>query len=246
MTEPESTVLTEDAQTTQTVWKDTVLDEHKELVENKGWNDTNSVIKSYTELERAMGSRIKIPDENAGEEELSNFYLKLGRPETAEGYEVNVPESVPRDEDFENTMRNIAFKTGAPKAQFEALVKGYYEFLDAKLKRTQEEGEKNLRDTWKADYDQNIEVAKRAFKQFGGDEFSDLLVKTRLGNHPAMVKAFYEIGKVNMDDTLIRGTQTTDEDYVPQYKDSPDMYATGDDEESKKARAYFEAKGHKY
>ncbi len=246
MTEPESTVLTADDQTTQAVWKDTVLDEYKPLIETKGWNDSNAVIKSYQELEKTMGSRIKIPDESSSEEERSNFYIRLGRPENAEGYEVNVPETFPRDEEFENTMRNIAFKTGAPKAQFEALVKGYYEFIDAKLKKTEEEGEKNLRESWKSDYDQNIEVAKRAFKQFGGDEFTDLLVKTRLGNHPAVVKAFYEIGKTSMDDTLIRGTQTTEEEYVPQFKDSPEMYRNGEDEESKKARAYFQARGIKY
>ncbi len=49
-----------------------------------------------------------------------------------------------------------------------------------------------------------------------------------------------------MDDTLIRGTQTTEEEYVPQFKDSPEMYRNGEDEESKKARAYFQARGIKY
>lgn len=246
MTEPASTVLTEDTQTTQTVWKDTVTDDYKPLVETKGWNSQNDVLKSYAELEKAMGSRVKIPDESSSEEERSNFYIRLGRPENADGYEVNVPDTIPRDEEFENTMRNIAFKAGAPKAQFEEMVKGYYDFLDAKLKKTEEEGEKALRDTWKSDYDQNIEVAKRTFKQFGGDELAELLVKTRLGNHPALVKAFYEIGKLNMDDNLIKGTQTQTETYVPKYPKSPEMYRNGDDEESKKARAYFEAKGFKY
>jgi hypothetical protein len=51
-----------------------------------------------------------------------------------------------------------------------------------------------------------------------------------------------------MGDTLIKG-DVVDPDkaaWQPQYPNTPEMYAAGEDEESKKARAWFEAKGHKY
>lgn len=242
-------LLTEDPPATtppETNWRDSVSEEHRSGISKFG--SVGELAKSYIELEGAMGSRIKVPAEDAPEEERSAFYNKLGRPENADGYELpEVPEGLQHDEEFEKTMRNIAYKAGAPKAQFLQLVKGYYEFLAAKLHRSKEEGERTLHEDWGADYDKNLEVAKRACTQFGGEEFTKLLVDTGLGSNPTVVKTFLEIGKVNLDDSFVKGEPAkSKEEFVPANVKSPEMYASGEDEYSKKARAYFEARGHVY
>lgn len=246
MPEPEGTILADEPAKTEppVVWKDTIAEEHLKIVDR--FTEPKDLAKGYCELMKSHDSRVKLPTEESTEEERSAFYEKLGRPDNPDGYELNIPDTFERDAEFEGTMRNIAFKTGAPKAQFEALVKNYYEFMTNRLNRTREEGEKSLRELWGNDYDPNMEITKRAYKHFGSDDFTALLNKTGLGNHPVIVKTFYEIAKVNLNDTLIKGTQTTAEEYKPRYPNSPEMYAHGDDEESKKGRAWHEARGHKY
>ena len=52
-------------------------------------------------------------------------------------------------------------------------------------------------------FDENISLAKQALEKFGGQELKDLLQSTGFGNHPAIVKAFYNIGKSVSNDTLV-------------------------------------------
>ena len=244
MAESEDNLLVADQTATQTNWKDSVAEEHRSGIAK--FSQVGDLAQGYLELEKSASSKIKLPAAESSEEELSAFYDKIGRPENPEGYEITLPEGETPDEEFITTMRNIAHKSGVPKIMFESLVKGYLEFLDGRLHRSQEEGERTLHQDWGANYDANLAIAQRACKHFGGDDFVKLMKDTGLGNHPVFVKTFLEIGKVNLDDTLIKGAPTGKEEYVPKYKDSPEMYATGEDEESKKARAYFEARGHKY
>jgi hypothetical protein len=70
----------------------------------------------------------------------------------------------------------------------------------------------NHRDTWasaiKADkdigganFDANVQTAQRALARFGSPELKGLLETTGLGNHPALVRAFVQIGKQIREDT---------------------------------------------
>jgi hypothetical protein len=71
---------------------------------------------------------------------------------------------------------------------------------------------------------------------------------TGLGNNPVVLKEFMNLGKKTMGDTLIKG-DVVDPDkaaYQPAYPNTPEMYAGGEGPESEKARAWFEARGHKY
>jgi hypothetical protein len=96
-------------------------------------------------------------------------------------------------------------------------------------------------------YDEGLAVAQR-FAGECSDEFRELMETTGLGNNPIIVKEFMSLGKKTLSDSLIRGEagNADDKGYVPQYKDSPEMYASGEDEESVKARKYFTDRGHKY
>lgn len=58
----------------------------------------------------------------------------------------------------------------------------------------------------------NIGLAKTALKAYGDQELTDLLESTGFGNHPAIVRAFYKIGKSVSNDTLVvsNGTAVSD------------------------------------
>ena len=245
--EAQESLLSADKPVEATSW---YSEEYKDVVARTGWKDPNDAIKSYRELEKTYSGRVKMPSPESSAEEIRAFYQKTGCPENPDGYEVKVPEGLPenlRDEQIENAMKKIAYDNGVSKQAFEKIVQGYYEKFATDLRVGRENAEKTLREELGAKYDEELTVAKR-FCDTCSDEFKQLLDETGLGNNPIVIKEFIAKGKQTMSDTLIKGSAEGDkkDDYVPQYKDSPSMYATGEDEESVKARAYFTARGYKY
>ncbi len=249
MTEAQDTLLSPEAtaQTETTSW---YSEENKEVVERCGWKEPNDVIKSFRNVEKMSSGMAKMPTPESSAEEIRAFYQKTGCPENPEGYEVSVPEGAEsfRNEDIEGTLKQIAYEQGVSKQAFESIVKGYYEKMASDLQAGRDAGEKTLREEFGDKYDESLAVAQR-FCETCSDEFKQLLEQTGLGNNPIFIKEFLAKGKQIMSDTLIKGDAVGEkgkDEYVPAYKDSPNMYAAGDDEDSKKARAYFEARGHKY
>lgn len=224
--------------------------DYGELVAQKGWSSANDTLKSYSELEKSMGAKVKIPTPESSAEEVSSFYAKIGRPENPDGYEfTDIPDNVPRDENMESLMRKVAFDSGIPKSAFESQIKAYYDALGQAMEKNVTDAKTALEGEWKDKYGANMEIAKR-FMNEGGEDFVAFINDSGLGNNTTLIKAFYNYGLKIMDDSLIKGDgaggDSTDKNYEPQYPDSPEMYAAGDDEDSKKARSYFRAKGHSF
>ena len=51
----------------------------------------------------------------------------------------------------------------------------------------------------------NLSVAEKAVEAFGGDEVRSILKEMGMGNHPAVIKMFYKIGKAMSEDSFVRG-----------------------------------------
>jgi hypothetical protein len=108
-----------------TNFRDLLNDEYKENKSLESYKDINSFVKSHLELTKMLGDRVKVPGENATEEELSKFYTKLGRPETADQYELteytDLPEGFTLNEDEIKEYRDLAFKLGLNNKQVNLL-----------------------------------------------------------------------------------------------------------------------------
>jgi hypothetical protein len=243
----DSTLMTEtQPDQTNEVW---YSDDYKDVVTQQGWKDPNDVVRDYTELQKSASGKIRIPAEGASQEEVSNFYAKIRGVDTPEGYEVKVPENVPMDQETINKLRQWAFEAGTPKVAFDTVLKNYLDDLSQQAIQSLESAKKELQDEWKDDYNVNFEMADRFVTNECSKEFRQVLVDSGLHNHPVFVREFLSLAKKTATDTLIKGDTKGDivaKDYVPAYPNSPDMYKNGDDEESKKARAFFIAKGHVY
>jgi len=55
---------------------------------------------------------------------------------------------------------------------------------------------------------ENLAVAKKAMDAFASPELRDLLIKSGMGNHPEMVRAFYRAGKAISADNYVAGGKT--------------------------------------
>ena len=146
---------------------------------------------------------VALPTEKSTPEEVSAFYGKLGRPETAEGYELTVPEGY--DDSFPKAMAPIMFDAGLSQAQASKLAKGWNDFiankqteLEQAYHTAQDKEMADLQQEWGAEYDKNEEIARQATRKFGLE--NDTLVKLeRAMGSKALMQFMYKIGSTLID-----------------------------------------------
>jgi len=124
-------------------------------------------------------------------------------------YDFTLPEGFTANEELAGDLKALAKENNLSKE-----VAQKFADLGVKMQQQQAEAWQTQVDQWaeqvKADKDlggekfnENISLAKQALDKFGGQELKDLLQSTGFGNHPAIVKAFYNIGKSVSNDTLV-------------------------------------------
>ena len=65
-------------------------EEYRTLAMTKGFKETGDVLKSYKEIESMVGKRFS----DLTADEIRAMNTKLGAPESADGYEFNLPEGI--------------------------------------------------------------------------------------------------------------------------------------------------------
>ena len=132
-------------------------------------------------------------------------------------YNFTLPDGFTADEELTGELKALAKENG-----FSQEVAQKVADLGVKMQQKQAEAWQTQVDQWaeqvKADkelggekFDQNIALAKQALEKFGGQELKDLLQSTGFGNHPAIVRAFYNIGKSVSNDELVVSNGTSKE-----------------------------------
>jgi len=167
--------------------------------------------KSYANLERQLGNsnKVAIPNENSTDEDRSDFYNRLGRPETAEGYELVKPDSVDEaywSADDAKGYGEFAHTIGLTKDQASKLAIWQAERVGtagaanaAEVETMQGEAVAALKKDWGVDYDTNLEAAKRGATATGGQE----LVAHPLANDPVFIRAMAKVGAMVKEDGSI-------------------------------------------
>ena len=163
----------------------------------KKFDSVDKLAKSYKELEKKLGSTA---NQEQAPEDPSEYQL----PDLAEDaqYQPN--------EEFAEGFKQKAQELGMTPTQVKELFGWYVEEVGEKeVSQTQEQAqqfreqsEQQLKKEFGNAYSERIKHASNAVKQFGGDELTQVLDQTGLGNHPAVVKAFAEVGKNLAEDTV--------------------------------------------
>ena len=150
-----------------------------ELVKAKGWKGPADALLSYQNLEKVFGAdkagrTILAPKSDDDAEGWNSLYNRLGRPESADKYELPVPEG--DDGSFAQAVAPVLHELGLTNKQAKGLAEWWNETSGKRiemeresfLNRSEEEFTA-LRREWGAAADQNIELAKRAVAKFGAD-----------------------------------------------------------------------------
>jgi hypothetical protein len=173
-------------------WRASLPEEIRGEESIKNFKDVADLTKGFIETKKLVGNATKIPKADAKPEEWDAFHAKLGRPESADKYEIKVPEGAKWDDATDVKVKELFFKAGLPPRQAQALVDGYNAMQTEQLAayaKSLEGGVAELKRD--PNFSKNAEIAQATIKEFGSEEFSAFLsdpTMGSLGNHPLLVK----------------------------------------------------------
>ena len=209
---------------TQTDWTTGFNDELKGYVATKGFKDTAAVLNSYQNLEKLIGHPqekiLKLPDNMEDPKALADIYNRLGRPADKEGYKLQAPEG--GDKEFTEWAKGTFHEAGLTSKQAHALFQKYNEHV-GNLTKAQSESyqadiakqETALKTEWGAAFEQKVNSAKRAAKEFGvSAEAIDKLEKSM--GFTGVMKFFDQIGSKLGEGSYINGDSNTGGSLTPE------------------------------
>lgn len=198
-------------------------EDYADLIESKGFQSADDVLKSYKNLEALTGNSVRIPSADASDEAKADFYEKikdldgvlirdsedfydrLGRPEEASQYkfdEVIEPElynAVPGLHEELDDFQHLAHEVGLTNEQAAKLVQMRMDTLENQqeaIAAHRTAAEQALKEKWGSDYDNRLNSARQVIKIFSekhGDAVNEL-VNSAAGNNPALLDMLSELG----------------------------------------------------
>lgn len=183
----------------------------KELAGEKVWEsvkDFGGLAKQFVDSQKMIGGSVRVPKDDAPQEEWDKFYSKLGRPESADGYQFPLPqvEHGEWNKDAVSAFMKAAHGLGLNPRQAQGIMTMYADLERQAVKGRAGDTDariKDLKDEWGAAFKNNLAIAKSATRQVFGQKFIDMLNKTGLGNDPDLIRGMVRVGKDLMEDGVI-------------------------------------------
>lgn len=190
----------------QSVWEG-FSDEETKYVGDKGWKAPKDLLKSYRELENMESKRISIPaDDDA--EAWNKLYAKLGRPETADKYDIGV------NDNDKAEIQKLMFETNQTSKQAKALVAGFDKLIkekqkaaDALIDAENKKQEESVIAEWGDDADKNRELMSRGAKLLGLDDADLAAIRMTIAPKKYM-EAMKRLGEAISEDNIPAGNKT--------------------------------------
>lgn len=173
----------------QPSWMESLTDDDKKVISDKGFKSPADLIKSYREMEKLSGNKFSIP-EGDDVEGWNKLFSRLGRPENTEGYEMTDVREV--DEPVVAEFKETCLKSNILPKQAAALYDWYKQNQDKmdEAFTAQSEKEKNeLFQSWGNDLAKNQETMRRGIGVLGLDETLLENIEMSIGT-----KRFMEMG----------------------------------------------------
>jgi hypothetical protein len=194
---------------------ESISPEYKDLVEAKGFKSADDALKSYANLEKMVGSSIRLPNEDSSDEmksefysklagiegvtklptndeERAQFYNKLGRPEESTGYNLGDLESA-FDAESSAQFKELAHNIGLTNEQAAKLAEFEASFIpsEEQLQKEQEEYQANakaqLEETWGRDYENRIKASLEVMNKYETKHPEAIAeLKELAGNNPGL------------------------------------------------------------
>lgn len=186
--------------TSQSSWEGFSEDD-KKYIGDKGWKASSDMLKSYRELEKSYGTKISIPkDEDT--EGWSKLYTKLGRPESADKYEIEADESIKAQ------VQQTFFDAGLTARQSKEIVDWFNktsatqkEMADKLIEEQSNKERDEVFAEWGESKDKNAQLMERGAKLLSDNEEDWSKVELALGTKKFM-QVMKTLGESISEDTL--------------------------------------------
>ena len=174
-------------------------------------NSVEGLAKSFVHSQRAIGSKVSVPDKHATPEDWQVFFNKAGNPEKLEDYKLNLPEGVEADEGFMTSIKEEAHKAGVLPWQMEKILGNYYAYADKMLgaqstdnQAKMEDDLNGLKKEWGESYEDKQRASNVAFKELLPDPaHRQRLIDDGLANHPSVARLLANASKMFSEDKFI-------------------------------------------
>ena len=218
-TEPVAPTIATTDNSTPATWKDSISQEFREDPNISKFTEIDALAKSYINATRMIGQdKVAVPNENSTDDQWNEVYGKLGRPESADKYKLEVNSEIAQiDEGSIKSFAENAHKLGLNNKQAQGILEYYKDSMEGTAQQSridtetaQANAEQELRKEWGRSFDENLKKAGSVAKANMDPEILDMQLKdgTRLGDHPAVIKGFANIANLMSEDKMIG----TDED----------------------------------
>ena len=174
-TVPVETATTETAQpTTETApstisstssWKDSISEEYRVDPNIEKFTEIDALAKSYINATKMIGQdKVVIPNNNSTDDQWNEVYAKLGRPESADKYALDInSEVVNLDEGAIKSFAENAHQLGLNNKQAQGILEFYKNNMEGTAQQSkidtetaQSQSEQELRKEWGRDFDVKV------------------------------------------------------------------------------------------
>ncbi len=211
--EPAAVVETPAAAPAESKWYDGYAEEVRTNQNITKFESHEELAKSYINATRLIGvDKIPMP---TTDDDWSNVYSRLGRPDAAEMYQITGPEGVEINQDTQNSYKAVAHELGLSQKQVEGLANWQFE-QEATGSAASTEASQLALDTatnglkaeWGEAHGQNVNLAARAASEFMGEEGKEFFDNAMIdgvpaGEHPGLLKMFHSVAKGMMESSKL-------------------------------------------
>jgi len=212
--QPTTPPVTTTQTTTTSSWKESISEEFRTDPSIEKFTEIDALAKSYINATKMIGQdKIVIPTNNSTEDQWSEVYQKLGRPESADKYQLDVKsEAVPIDKNAVKQFAENAHKLGLNNKQAQGILEFYKNNMEGTVQQSkidtetaQVQAEQQLRQEWGRDFEGKVKQAGALAKANINPEVLDMELKdgTRVGDHPEIIKGFAKIASMMSEDKII-------------------------------------------
>ena len=187
--------------------------EVQDLVSN--FRTIGDLVDYVMRVETEMMDMVKLPGENATEEEIKEFYEQIGVPESPDQYAVEHwkdPEGNSFDGPVRDAILEAMHEAKLSKSQAQHVYSKIGEILAKKMEIEKEELEEKAREAeeyfrikWGARYQKNMSDILDVIHKYGGAELVDEIDRSGLGNNIDFIKFLYNVAKNFASDTFVEG-----------------------------------------
>ena len=221
-----NTVAKSDTPITPSSWKESISEEFRSDPSIEKFTEIDALAKSYINATKMIGQdKVVIPNNNSTEDQWSEVYSKLGRPETADQYKLDVKSDVVNfDESAIKSFAEQSHKLGLNNKQAEGILDFYKNNMEGTAQQSkidtetaQVQAEQQLRQEWGRDFEGKVKQAGALAKANINSDVLDMQLQdgTRVGDHPEIIKGFAKIAGMMSEDKIV----STESENVDTMKD---------------------------